>query len=580
MERARRVASDPGPDPRRRHGAAIALRRSPRPRSTPARSRSSSRPTSGRASPTSRLPLGRLRADTHGAPLHLRANLDEVDIEWLQEGSGAASTRWPRSSSGTRSTRRAVSPRGSSWSARSARSSSDCSCSGPDGTPSSGRPRPGSSPWSRPSRSRDRLRRVGLPGAELHRLAPAGAAALRSRRGRDRARRLLPRRAPAVVAGAARAYTAVEANPLGRGDEIRVLHISDIHLSTLGYDFAQELARSFDVDLVVDTGDTTSFGASGEEFILSEIPDFGLPYVWVRGNHDARSFQDAIGGLSDVTVLDGDTAEVDGFTIYGLGDPCSSSERGTPTDEQAVEDLMVDASEQVLDDVEALPEPPDIVMVHDDRMAGGVAGPGAARPVRALPREPERGDRRHGVPAGRHDRRRGADRVHGGGRRPVLGRGALLPRGRGGSDGPGGVGRGDAVPGDGQPGHPAAPGASDVGVSPSPATPTRRRARVRPRDRSRRPVAADRRSRSRTTSPGPCSRSDVGPATRRCGSTSAGRCGGRRGRPTARRRCDSMPGRVACGRSRGARAPTWALEQAPELIGAEDDLSQFEPRTT
>ena len=65
-----------------------------------------------------------------------------------------------------------------------------------------------------------------------------------------------------VVAGAARAYAAIESNPLGRGDEVRVLHISDIHLSTLGYDFAQELSRSFDVDLVLDTGDTTSFGAS------------------------------------------------------------------------------------------------------------------------------------------------------------------------------------------------------------------------------------------------------------------------------------------------------------------------------
>ncbi len=31
-------------------------------------------------------PLGRLRADTHGAPLHLRASLREVDVEALQEG--------------------------------------------------------------------------------------------------------------------------------------------------------------------------------------------------------------------------------------------------------------------------------------------------------------------------------------------------------------------------------------------------------------------------------------------------------------------------------------------------------------
>src|SRR5918992_5105615 len=31
-------------------------------------------------------PLGRVRADTHGAPLHLRAALREVDVEQLQEG--------------------------------------------------------------------------------------------------------------------------------------------------------------------------------------------------------------------------------------------------------------------------------------------------------------------------------------------------------------------------------------------------------------------------------------------------------------------------------------------------------------
>ena len=31
-------------------------------------------------------PLGRLRADTHGAPLHLQASLSEVDVEDLRDG--------------------------------------------------------------------------------------------------------------------------------------------------------------------------------------------------------------------------------------------------------------------------------------------------------------------------------------------------------------------------------------------------------------------------------------------------------------------------------------------------------------
>ena len=37
------------------------------------------------------------------------------------------------------------------------------------------------------------------------------------------------------------------------------------------------------MDMVVDTGDTTSFGATGEEFILSEVSDFGLLLALPKG---------------------------------------------------------------------------------------------------------------------------------------------------------------------------------------------------------------------------------------------------------------------------------------------------------
>ena len=82
-----------------------------------------------------------------------------------------------------------------------------------------------------------------------------------------------------IVDAGSRAYAAVEANPLGRGNEIRVLHISDIHLSPLGYDFAQQLASSFGVDFVIDTGDITSFGTPAEDVILQGIPPFHVPYA-------------------------------------------------------------------------------------------------------------------------------------------------------------------------------------------------------------------------------------------------------------------------------------------------------------
>ncbi|HEX6399112.1 MAG TPA: metallophosphoesterase, partial [Actinomycetota bacterium] len=177
-----------------------------------------------------------------------------------------------------------------------------------------------------------------------------------------------------VVAGAARAYDAVEASPLGQGDEVRVLHVSDIHLSTLGMGFARELAQSFDVDLVLDTGDTISFGTESEELILSEVPSFGRPYVWVRGNHDSPSFQTAMAAQPNGIVLDGEVRDVRGIAIYGLGDPHFVEARGAPTSDEEITALVASAGPTILGDVTTAGRPPDVVAVHDHRMAQEVAG--------------------------------------------------------------------------------------------------------------------------------------------------------------------------------------------------------------
>jgi hypothetical protein len=176
-----------------------------------------------------------------------------------------------------------------------------------------------------------------------------------------------------IVDSAARAYTAIEANPL-RGDEIRVLHISDIHLSTLGYDYAHRLADSFDVDLVLDTGDTASFGTPAEAAILTSIPGFDRPYVWVRGSHDSIGIQAAVTRYRNAVVLDGNAASVGGLSIFGLGDPYYVQGRGAPKTDEEIRDLVSSAGPTVVADIASLPEPPDIVAVHDDRMAEAAAG--------------------------------------------------------------------------------------------------------------------------------------------------------------------------------------------------------------
>src|ERR671924_823088 len=180
-------------------------------------------------------PLGRLRADTHTAPLHLRASLSEVDVEDLRDGirrgldsvaaeveretidaadrfavlvvlvgiAGAASLglvvfrkRWHEVLRATVAGLLAV---------------------------------VGSVVFTAASFDTAAFQAPTYSGSlELvpQLFGPIEGAIERVGYFREQLRR--------VVAGAARAYDAVESNPLGRGGEIRALHISDIHLSTLG----------------------------------------------------------------------------------------------------------------------------------------------------------------------------------------------------------------------------------------------------------------------------------------------------------------------------------------------------------
>jgi predicted MPP superfamily phosphohydrolase len=176
-----------------------------------------------------------------------------------------------------------------------------------------------------------------------------------------------------IVDGTVRAYTSLQSAPLG-GDVIRVLHISDIHASPIGIDFAEDIARGFDVDMVIDTGDLTSFATPVENLIVSKIPEFGRPYVFVRGSHDSIELQAEVGATSNGVVLDGRSVTIAGLTIYGLGDPAFTPARGVPVDDEAFAALARSVGPQILADVRASETLVDVVAVHDDRMGEAVAG--------------------------------------------------------------------------------------------------------------------------------------------------------------------------------------------------------------
>jgi len=176
-----------------------------------------------------------------------------------------------------------------------------------------------------------------------------------------------------IVDGTVRAYTSLQTSPLG-DDAIRVLHISDIHASPLGMDFALQVARGFEVDMVLDTGDITSFATPVENLIVLGIREFDVPYVFVRGSHDSLALQAEIARQPNAVVLDGRAQEIDGLRIYGLGHPAFTPARGVPVDDEVFEELTRAAGLEIAADLDAMEEPVDVIAVHDDRMAESVAG--------------------------------------------------------------------------------------------------------------------------------------------------------------------------------------------------------------
>ena len=177
-----------------------------------------------------------------------------------------------------------------------------------------------------------------------------------------------------IVAGVGRVFTGTQSGPFADGDELRVLHISDVHLSPLGLDFARHLADAFDVHFIVDTGDLTSFGSPAEDVIVSFVPRFGRPYVFVRGNHDSTTFQKAMEGVPNAIVLDGTTMKFEGLSVHGVGDVFFTPDRRSLPSEEEQQQEMELANDRILSDLERLPQSPDVLVIHNDEQADAAAG--------------------------------------------------------------------------------------------------------------------------------------------------------------------------------------------------------------
>jgi len=115
-------------------------------------------------------------------------------------------------------------------------------------------------------------------------------------------------------------------------DSIRLVHVSDIHLSPLVLPLVEVLVAQYGARAVIDTGDLVDWGTAAEDAVADRIRELGVPYVYVKGNHDSAGTARAVARQPNATVLDGTVAEVAGVRIAGMADPRHTSDKTTGDD--------------------------------------------------------------------------------------------------------------------------------------------------------------------------------------------------------------------------------------------------------
>ncbi|MEZ5383467.1 MAG: metallophosphoesterase family protein [Microthrixaceae bacterium] len=157
-------------------------------------------------------------------------------------------------------------------------------------------------------------------------------------------------------------YSATLTQSLGDTEgEVVVLHVSDLHLNPIGAQLARRLAVAFEVDAVVDTGDTTSFGTSFEGVYAEALADFPVPYLFVAGNHDSNPNRRAIKATPGVTALHNTVVDIEGVRIAGFDDPVITTADPVPKDQREATEHA--AAPEVAELLQR--EQPDVLAVHN-----------------------------------------------------------------------------------------------------------------------------------------------------------------------------------------------------------------------
>jgi predicted MPP superfamily phosphohydrolase len=156
--------------------------------------------------------------------------------------------------------------------------------------------------------------------------------------------------------------------PPGGHDSVALLHVSDLHLNPAGFDLVRQVVTQFKVNAVLDTGDITDWGSRPENHLITSVGTLGVPYVYIRGNHDSATTGDLIAAQPNATVLDDSAVTVAGLQIVGAPDPLFTPDKSTGAD-TASDDILTRSGQALADFATTLPKRPAIAMVHDPKQA-------------------------------------------------------------------------------------------------------------------------------------------------------------------------------------------------------------------
>ncbi|GGK98810.1 metallophosphoesterase family protein [Mangrovihabitans endophyticus] len=182
-----------------------------------------------------------------------------------------------------------------------------------------------------------------------------------------------------ILTNVSRVYSAVSTLPVYEpaGDTTRILHVSDLHLNPSSWGLIRTVVQQFDVDAVIDTGDIVDWGSGPEKSYVSEISSVGVPYIYVRGNHDSVATEAAVAQQSNARVLNDTITQINGLTIAGIADPQFTPDKSSLPDADPADPSsspLLRSGMELANTIRNSSKPVDVALVHDPAMAPPLAG--------------------------------------------------------------------------------------------------------------------------------------------------------------------------------------------------------------